>query len=111
MVTETVRTALSGSSHFTITIAPNDDGRVILTMSRWRFENGTYVETSYFEEQSRNSLHEALYIAGHLMAKRMDEHGQIPSDLRQRPGPEVNNTNERHWQSLFRAEVSGYGRE
>jgi len=111
MITQAVREALSGSSHFTITIAPNEDGHVLLTMSHWRFDGGQYVETPYFEEQSRNSLHEALYIAGHLMAKRMDDRDQIPPDLRQRPGPDVDNTNERHWHRLFQAEIRGYGRE
>jgi hypothetical protein len=61
----------------------------------------------YFEGQSRNSLHEALYIAGYLMAKRMDERRQISADLRQRPHNE--NTNERHWRSLFKSEIRGYG--
>jgi hypothetical protein len=45
MVTEAVRTALSGSNYFTITVAPNDDGRVLLTMSHWRSDGRQYVET------------------------------------------------------------------
>ena len=108
MVTEKVQAALSGSNHFSITIAPNEDGRVVLKMSRWSFEEGKYVETPYLEED-RDSLHETMYIAGYLIAKRMDECQQIPADLRQRPGNGLDN--ERHWHSLFKSEIRGYGRE